>query len=59
MDAAVIGAPDEAGGEIAMAFVVRKDRASLDAAELMSYAAAAVAAEPAAAAAKDCQAGDP
>ena len=43
LDAAVIGAPDEAAGEIPMAFVVRKDGACLDAAELMSFVAARVA----------------
>jgi acyl-CoA synthetase (AMP-forming)/AMP-acid ligase II len=43
LDAAVIGAPDEAAGEIPMAFVVRRDGAHLDAAELMSFVAARVA----------------
>jgi acyl-CoA synthetase (AMP-forming)/AMP-acid ligase II len=43
LDAAVIGAPDEAAGEIPMAFVVRKDGAYLDAAELMSFVAVRVA----------------
>ena len=43
LDAAVIGAPDEAAGEIPMAFVVRRDGANLDAAELMSFVAARVA----------------
>jgi acyl-CoA synthetase (AMP-forming)/AMP-acid ligase II len=42
-DAAVIGAPDEAAGEIPMAFVVRRDGALLDAAELMNFVAARVA----------------
>jgi len=43
LDAAVIGAPDEAAGEIPMAFVVRRDGANLDGAELMSFVAARVA----------------
>jgi acyl-CoA synthetase (AMP-forming)/AMP-acid ligase II len=43
LDAAVIGAPDEAAGEIPMAFVVRKNGACLEAAELMSFVAARVA----------------
>jgi acyl-CoA synthetase (AMP-forming)/AMP-acid ligase II len=43
LDAAVIGAPDEAAGEIPMAFVVLRDGAYLDAAELMSFVAARVA----------------
>jgi acyl-CoA synthetase (AMP-forming)/AMP-acid ligase II len=43
LDAAVVGAPDEAAGEIPMAFVVRKDRATLNACELMEYVAARVA----------------
>ena len=43
LDAAVIGAADEAAGEIPMAFVVRKDGAYLDAGELMSFVAARVA----------------
>jgi len=43
LDAAVVGAPDEAAGEIPMAFVVRRDGAYLDAAELMSFVAARVA----------------
>jgi len=42
-DAAVIGAPDEAAGEIPMAFVVLRPGAALDAAELMAYVAARVA----------------
>lgn len=43
LDAAVIGAPDEAAGEIPMAFVVRKAGAALDASELLQYVAARVA----------------
>ena len=43
LDATVIGAPDEAAGEIPMAFVVRRDNATLDADELMQYVAARVA----------------
>jgi acyl-CoA synthetase (AMP-forming)/AMP-acid ligase II len=42
-DAAVIGAPDEAAGEIPMAFVVKKRETTLDAGELMQYVAARVA----------------
>jgi len=42
-DAAVIGAPDEAAGEIPMAFVVRKAGAAPDPNELMQYVAARVA----------------
>jgi acyl-CoA synthetase (AMP-forming)/AMP-acid ligase II len=42
-DAAVVGAPDEAAGEIPMAFVVCKDGAYLDAAELINFVAARVA----------------
>jgi 4-coumarate--CoA ligase len=42
-DAAVVGAPDEAAGEIPMAFVVRRENATLDAAELMQYVADLVA----------------
>lgn len=43
LDAAVIGAPDEAAGEIPMAFVVRKEGDALDAAELIQYVATRVA----------------
>ena len=43
LDAAVVGAPDPAAGEIPMAFVVRKEGLSLDAEELMQYVAARVA----------------
>ena len=43
LDGAVIGAPNDASGEIPMAFVVRKEGAQLDAADLMSYVAARVA----------------
>jgi acyl-CoA synthetase (AMP-forming)/AMP-acid ligase II len=43
MDAAVIGTPDESAGEIPTAFVVLKQGAILDAAELMQYVAARVA----------------
>ena len=43
MDAAVIGTPDEAAGEIPTAFVVRRPGATLDAAELMQYVASRVA----------------
>ncbi len=43
LDTAVIAAPDEAAGEIPMAFVVRKEGAPLDAGELMQYVAARVA----------------
>jgi len=43
LDAAVIGAPDEAAGEIPMAFVVRRAGVSLGAEELMEYVAARVA----------------
>ena len=43
MDAAVIGTPDESAGEIPTAFVVLKQGATLDAAELMQYVAARVA----------------
>lgn len=43
LDAAVIGAPDEAAGEIPMAFVVLRDGAQLDTAELMNFVAARVA----------------
>ncbi len=43
LDAAVIGAPDEAAGEIPMAFVVKKTGTTLDAGELMQYVAARVA----------------
>jgi acyl-CoA synthetase (AMP-forming)/AMP-acid ligase II len=43
LDAAVVGAPNEASGEIPMAFVVRKDGAYLNAAELMNFVAARVA----------------
>ena len=39
----MIGAPDEAAGEIPTAFVVRRDGASLAAEELMEYVAARVA----------------
>jgi len=42
-DAGVVGAPDEAAGEIPMAFVVRRENATLDAAELMQYVAGLVA----------------
>lgn len=42
-DAAVIGAPDEAAGEIPMAFVVKKPGTTLDAGELMQFVAARVA----------------
>lgn len=42
-DAAVIGAPDEAAGEIPMAFVVLKEGLALDAAEIIQYVAARVA----------------
>jgi len=43
LDAAVVGAPDPAAGEIPMAFVVRKEGLPLDAEELMQYVAARVA----------------
>jgi len=43
LDAAVVGAPDECAGEIPMAFVVPKNGAALDAADLMDYVAARVA----------------
>ena len=43
LDAAVIGVPDEASGEIPMAFVVRKPGVALDPAELMRYVATRVA----------------
>jgi acyl-coenzyme A synthetase/AMP-(fatty) acid ligase len=43
LDAAVVGAPDESAGEIPMAFVVPKNGAVLDAADLMNYVAARVA----------------
>ncbi len=43
VDAAVIGAPDPATGEIPMAFIVRKEGCALDAEELMQYVAARVA----------------
>jgi acyl-CoA synthetase (AMP-forming)/AMP-acid ligase II len=43
LDAAVVGAPDEAAGEIPMAFVVKRDGFVLSAAELMEYVAARVA----------------
>jgi acyl-CoA synthetase (AMP-forming)/AMP-acid ligase II len=43
MDAAVIGTPDESAGEIPTAFVVLKQGATLDAAELTQYVAARVA----------------
>lgn len=43
LDAAVVGAPDEAVGEIPVAFVVRGEGAALDAGELMQYVAARVA----------------
>jgi 4-coumarate--CoA ligase len=42
-DAAVIGAPDEAAGEVPMAFVVKKPGTLLDADELIQYVAARVA----------------
>jgi acyl-CoA synthetase (AMP-forming)/AMP-acid ligase II len=42
-DAAVVGAPDEAAGEIPVAFVVRKDGVALDASEVIQYVAARVA----------------
>ena len=42
-DAAVVGAPDEAAGEIPMAFIVRKEKAALGAGEIMEYVAARVA----------------
>jgi acyl-CoA synthetase (AMP-forming)/AMP-acid ligase II len=42
-DAAVVGAPDEAAGEVPMAFVVKREAARLDAGELMQYVAARVA----------------
>lgn len=42
-DAAVIGAPDEAAGEIPLAFVVRRDGAALLAEDLIEYVAARVA----------------
>ncbi|HET8923832.1 MAG TPA: AMP-binding protein [Candidatus Acidoferrum sp.] len=43
LDAGVIGAPDEAAGEIPLAFVVKKAGAALDAGELIQYVAARVA----------------
>lgn len=43
LDAAVVGAPDEAAGEVPMAFVVKREGAPLDAGELMQYVAARVA----------------
>jgi acyl-CoA synthetase (AMP-forming)/AMP-acid ligase II len=43
LDVAVIGAPDEAAGEIPMAFVVPKAGSLLDAAELIAYVAVRVA----------------
>jgi acyl-CoA synthetase (AMP-forming)/AMP-acid ligase II len=43
LDAAVVGAPDAQAGEIPMAFVVRRERAALEANELMEYVAARVA----------------
>ncbi len=43
MDAAVIGTPDQSVGEIPTAFVVLKQGATLDAADLMQYVAARVA----------------
>jgi 4-coumarate--CoA ligase len=43
LDAAVVGAPDEAAGEVPMAFVVLRDSATLEAGELMQYVAARVA----------------
>ena len=43
MDAAVIGTPDQSVGEIPTAFVVLRQGASVDAAELMQYVAARVA----------------
>jgi acyl-CoA synthetase (AMP-forming)/AMP-acid ligase II len=43
LDAAVVGAPDEAAGEVPMAFVVLRDSATLDAGELMQYVATRVA----------------
>jgi acyl-CoA synthetase (AMP-forming)/AMP-acid ligase II len=43
LDAAVVGAPDPAAGEIPMAFVVRREGTALEAEELMQYVAARVA----------------
>jgi acyl-CoA synthetase (AMP-forming)/AMP-acid ligase II len=43
LDAAVIGAPDAIAGEIPMAFIVRREGASLEAAELMIFVAERVA----------------
>jgi acyl-CoA synthetase (AMP-forming)/AMP-acid ligase II len=43
LDVAVIGAPDEAAGEIPLAFVVKKPRTMLDTGELIQYVAARVA----------------
>lgn len=43
LDAAVVGAPDEAAGEVPMAFVVLRDSTTLDASELMQYVATRVA----------------
>ena len=43
LDSGVVGAPDEAAGEIPMAFVVKKQGATLNAEELMEYVAARVA----------------
>lgn len=42
-DVAVVGVPDPSAGEIPKAFVVRKERANLEAEELMRYVAAHVA----------------
>ena len=43
LDSGVVGAPEEAAGEIPMAFVVKKQGATLNAEELMEYVAARVA----------------
>lgn len=43
LDSGVVGAPDEAAGELPVAFVVKKQGATLGAEELMQYVAARVA----------------
>ena len=43
LDSGLVGAPDEAAGEIPVAFVVKRQGATLNAQEIMEYVAARVA----------------
>jgi len=43
LDSGLVGAPDEAAGEIPVAFVVKRQGVTLNAEEIMEYVAARVA----------------